>query len=310
MSALAGKTAIVTGAGGGLGQAYALALADGGAAVVVNDIGDTTQTIQAICARGGQAIGRSASVVDWSAMVELVEAAVERFGSLDIVVNNAGIARHGSMTEETAQAWSDSLDINLTGMMGISRVAATHWIARGPAPGRAIVNIASPAATYPFPGGMGYVASKAAVLGLTQAMAQELAPLGVRVNALCPIARTDMVRGSEAMTAMMPIPESGFDPFLPEHVAPVVAYLASPRCRFTGRVFGAQGDSIAVFGGWTVVERHHNGREQWSIEGVEAALANTAVAQPVVAQWPGVYLETTMPPDETLQALATLSATA
>jgi NAD(P)-dependent dehydrogenase (short-subunit alcohol dehydrogenase family) len=310
MSALAGKTAIVTGAGGGLGQAYALALADGGAAVVVNDIGDTTQTIQAICARGGQAIGLSASVVDWSAMVELVEAAVERFGSLDIVVNNAGIARHGSMTEETAQAWSDSLDINLTGMMGISRVAATHWIARGPAPGRAIVNIASPAATYPFPGGMGYVASKAAVLGLTQAMAQELAPLGVRVNALCPIARTDMVRGSEAMTAMMPIPESGFDPFLPEHVAPVVAYLASPRCRFTGRVFGAQGDSIAVFGGWTVVERHHNGREQWSIEGVEAALANTAVAQPVVAQWPGVYLETTMPPDETLQALATLSATA
>jgi len=310
MSALAGKTAIVTGAGGGLGQAYALALADGGAAVVVNDIGDTTQTIQAICARGGQAIGRSASVVDWSAMVELVEAAVERFGSLDIVVNNAGIARHGSMTEETAQAWSDSLDINLTGMMGISRVAATHWIARGPAPGRAIVNIASPAATYPFPGGMGYVASKAAVLGLTQAMAQELAPLGVRVNALCPIARTDMVRGSEAMTAMMPIPESGFDPFLPEHVAPVVAYLASPRCRFTGRVFGAQGDSIAVFGGWTVVERHHNGREQWSIEGVEAALANTAVAQPVVAQWPGVYLETTMPPAETLQALATLSATA
>jgi NAD(P)-dependent dehydrogenase (short-subunit alcohol dehydrogenase family) len=310
MSALAGKTAIVTGAGGGLGQAYALALADGGAAVVVNDIGDTTQTIQAICARGGQAIGLSASVVDWSAMVELVEAAVERFGSLDIVVNNAGIARHGSMTEETAQAWSDSLDINLTGMMGISRVAATHWIARGPAAGRAIVNIASPAATYPFPGGMGYVASKAAVLGLTQAMAQELAPLGVRVNALCPIARTDMVRGSEAMTAMMPIPESGFDPFLPEHVAPVVAYLASPRCRFTGRVFGAQGDSIAVFGGWTVVERHHNGREQWSIEGVEAALANTAVAQPVVAQWPGVYLETTMPPDETLQALATLSATA
>jgi len=310
MSALAGKTAIVTGAGGGLGQAYALALADGGAAVVVNDIGDTTQTIQAICARGGQAIGLSASVVDWSAMVELVEAAVERFGSLDIVVNNAGIARHGSMTEETAQAWSDSLDINLTGMMGISRVAATHWIARGPAPGRAIVNIASPAATYPFPGGMGYVASKAAVLGLTQAMAQELAPLGVRVNALCPIARTDMVRGSEAMTAMMPIPESGFDPFLPEHVAPVVAYLASPRCRFTGRVFGAQGDSIAVFGGWTVVERHHNGREQWSIEGVEAALANTAVAQPVVAQWPGVYLETTMPPDETLQALATLSTTA
>jgi len=310
MSALAGKTAIVTGAGGGLGQAYALALADGGAAVVVNDIGDTTQTIQAICARGGQAIGLSASVVDWSAMVELVEAAVERFGSLDIVVNNAGIARHGSMTEETAQAWSDSLDINLTGMMGISRVAATHWIARGAAPGRAIVNIASPAATYPFPGGMGYVASKAAVLGLTQAMAQELAPLGVRVNALCPIARTDMVRGSEAMTAMMPIPESGFDPFLPEHVAPVVAYLASPRCRFTGRVFGAQGDSIAVFGGWTVVERHHNGREQWSIEGVEAALANTAVAQPVVAQWPGVYLETTMPPDETLQALATLSATA
>jgi len=310
MSALAGKTAIVTGAGGGLGQAYALALADGGAAVVVNDIGDTTQTIEAICARGGQAIGLSASVVDWSAMVELVEAAVERFGSLDIVVNNAGIARHGSMTEETAQAWSDSLDINLTGMMGISRVAATHWIARGPAPGRAIVNIASPAATYPFPGGMGYVASKAAVLGLTQAMAQELAPLGVRVNALCPIARTDMVRGSEAMTAMMPIPESGFDPFLPEHVAPVVAYLASPRCRFTGRVFGAQGDSIAVFGGWTVVERHHNGREQWSIEGVEAALANTAVAQPVVAQWPGVYLETTMPPDETLQALATLSTTA
>ena len=310
MSALAGKTAIVTGAGSGLGRAYALALADSGASVVVNDIGDTGHTVEVIRARGGQAIGFSASVADWPAMADLVDATVERFGSMDIVVNNAGIARHGSMTEETAQAWSDTLDINLTGVMGLSRAAASHWAARGAAPGRAIINIASPAATYPFPGGMGYVASKAAVLGLTQAMAQELAPLGVRVNALCPIARTNMVSGNEAMAAMMPRPESGFDPFLPEHVAPVVAYLASQRCRFTGRVFGAQGDSIAVFGGWTVVERHQNDRERWSIQRLEAALADTAAAEPVIALWPGVYLETTMPPDETLQALATISTTA
>ena len=102
MSALAGKTAIVTGAGRGLGQAYALALADCGAAVVVNDIGDTGHTIEAIRARGGQAFGFSASVADWPAMADLVDTAVERFGSMDIVVNNAGIARHGALTEETA----------------------------------------------------------------------------------------------------------------------------------------------------------------------------------------------------------------
>lgn len=310
MSALAGKTAIVTGAGSGLGQAYALALADSGAAVVVNDIGDTGQTVAAIHARGGQAIGVSASVVDWPAMDELVDTTVERFGSLDIVVNNAGIARHGAMIDETAQAWSDTLDVNLTGVMGISRAAAAYWTACGPAPGRAIINIASPAATYPFPGGMGYVASKAAVLGLTQAMAQELAPLGVRVNALCPIARTNMVSGNEAMAAMMPTPESGFDPYLPEHVAPVVAYLASQHCRFTGRVFGAQGDSVAVFGGWTVVERHQNDQERWSIERLATVLADTATVEPVIALWPGVYLETTMPPNETLQALATVSPAA
>jgi len=90
----------------------------------------------------------------------------------------------------------------------------------------------------------------------------------------------------------------------------MVAYLASRRCRFTGRVFGAQGDSVAIFGGWTVVERHRNEQEQWSIERLEAALADTVAAEPVIALWPGVYLETTMPPEETLQALAAISPAA
>jgi NAD(P)-dependent dehydrogenase (short-subunit alcohol dehydrogenase family) len=281
-ASLAGKVALVTGAGGGLGRSHALALARAGAAVVVNDLGSAIDgsgsdsgraaaVAAEISALGGRAAADTHDIADWDQATALVDAALSAFGRVDIVVNNAGISRYDTIETETRAGWERVMSVNLTGTTAVMRQAAAHWRDAGPALGRAIVNTSSPAGTNPVPGAASYVASKAAVAALTIAAATELAEFGVRVNAIAPIARTRMTKDVPVLRDIM-APRAGFDRVAPEHVSQLMLYLASAECRFTGRIFGVEGDDIFLFSGFSAEGHVSNGGEAWNVEGLAAAL--------------------------------------
>jgi NAD(P)-dependent dehydrogenase (short-subunit alcohol dehydrogenase family) len=282
---LEGKVAIVTGAGRGIGRAHALALAQAGAAVLVNDLGagfrgegaaDRTpaqSVVEEIRARGGRAIADASSVAAWANAHRLVEAAVREFGRLDVVVNNAGICRFATVDEMSQEDWDLTIAVNLTGTAALAHAASRHWRSLGPRAGRAIVNTSSPAGTNPAPGSPSYCASKAGVAALTIAAATELASLGVRVNAIAPMARTRMTLAVASHEQALKPVERGFDRVAPEHIAPLVVYLASDRCRFTGRLLGIEGDDLFVFEGWSAEHHFNNGEHPWSLEDLERTLS-------------------------------------
>jgi NAD(P)-dependent dehydrogenase (short-subunit alcohol dehydrogenase family) len=311
---LAGKVAIVTGAGRGLGRAHALALAEAGAAIVVNDLGGgfkgegadptTAATVVAeIEAMGGRAVADTGSVADWGAAKAMVDAAIDTFGRLDIVVNNAGICRFAETDVMTPEDWDITIAVNLTGTAAVSHWAARHWRSQGPQAGRAIVNTASPAGTNPAPGSPSYCASKAGVAAFTIAAATELAGLGVRVNAIAPMARTRMTLDVPALDDIMKPVEQGFDRVAPEHVSPLVVYLASERCRFTGRIFGIEGDDLFLFEGWSAEHHLNGGGQSWSVESLEERLAGLDRQDRGWMIAPSVRLAGPSPSDETLAAL-------
>jgi NAD(P)-dependent dehydrogenase (short-subunit alcohol dehydrogenase family) len=229
---------------------------------------------------------------------------VTAFGRLDILVNNAGICRFATTQEMTAEDWDLTIAVNLTGTAAVSHWAARHWQSAGPAPGRAIVNTASPAGTNPAPGSPSYCASKAGVAALTIASAIELAPLGVRVNAIAPMARTRMTLDVSALDDIMQPVESGFDRVAPEHVSPLVVYLATERCRFTGRVFGIEGDDLFLFEGWSAEHHFNNGRRRWTPDALERTLAGV---DPQDRGWfiaPSRRIDGPSPSDAVLAALS------
>lgn len=282
---LEGKVALVTGAGRGIGRAHALALADAGAAVLVNDLGgdfrgegsrDVTpanEVVERIRGMGGRAIVDTGNVADWESARGMVESAVSAFGRLDIVVNNAGICRFSTLDQMTPKDWDLQIAVNLTGTAAVSHWAADYWRSLGPQPGRAIINTSSPAGTNPVPGSPAYCVSKAGVAALTIAAAAELADLGARVNAIAPMARTRMTLAVAAHEDALKPVNAGFDRVAPEHISPLVVYLASERCRFTGRVFGIEGDDLFLFVGWSAAHHINNGRRAWSTEELADALS-------------------------------------
>ena len=315
---LAGKVAIVTGAGRGIGRAHALALAGAGAQVVVNDVGGSAggegadaeparQVADEAEAAGGSALADATDISDWSEAAGLIERTVERFGKLDILVNNAGICRPTAFGSLCEQDWDRSMDVNAKAMAALIDAAARHWRQAGPQAGRAIVCTASPSGTQPHtPLGI-YGITKAAVLAIAQVCAQELAPLGVRVNALCPTARTRMVAAAMAglpvdVDRIMPR-DADYDLFDPSHVARLVLYLVSPLCRFTGRAFGVRADDIYVFDSWDAVHHVDNGRASWSIEALAAALAAVPQQEEKLIVAPLGAMTALTPDDDTLAAL-------
>lgn len=316
---LEGKVALVTGAGRGIGRAHALALAQAGAEVVVNDIGGDTsgdgadsgpadEVASEIAASGGSAHADATDVSDWQAAASLVGSIVERFGKLDIIVNNAGICRPTAFGEMSEQDWNRTMDVNAKAMAALIDAAARHWREEGPAAGRAIVCTASPSGTQPHPPLGMYGISKAAVLGLMQVCAQELAPLGVRVNALCPTARTRMVAAAMAgqpvdVEHIMPR-DPDYDLFDPAHVARLVVYLVSPQCRFTGRAFGVRADDIFLYGSWNALHHVGNGGEAWTPEALAAALEALPVQEEVQIVAPAGGMDVKAPSDPVLEALS------
>lgn len=312
MGLLSGGVAVVTGAGSGLGREYAIALAARGVRVVVNDVsvsvvGEQTtdqsadDVVADITARGGVAVANHASVADWEGAESIIRDAIRHFGGLDIVINNAGINRPSSLVELSEQDVDAQLGVHLKGTLAVSHFAAAYWNDVGFQPNRAIVNTTSAVGLHPTAGGGVYGAAKSAIAALTVSHAQELAKLGVRVNAIAPCARTRMVIASPNVLALMPEAE-GFDRHDPSHVTPLVLYLASEVCRFTGRVFAIEGPDVAIYRPFGV-EQHWSTQEFWTPESLAQALSAVAEQSTTEAFFPGGVVQHRTPPSRTLRAL-------
>ena len=253
MGAVDGKVAIVTGAGAGLGRAHALLLAAEGAKVVVNDIGDGAQdVVDEITKAGGDAVAHIGSVSDWDASATLIRTAVDSFGDLDVLVNNAGFTRD-KMSFNMEEAEFDSVvDVHLKGHFCPSRHAGVYWRDQskaGSAKRRRIVNTTSEAGLFGSAGQANYSSAKAGIVALTWVFARELQRYGVAANAIAPRARTAM---TESM-GMFDAPEEGFDRFDPANVSPAVVWLASDAAAdVTGQVFIVIGGDVHLVQGFEV----------------------------------------------------------
>jgi NAD(P)-dependent dehydrogenase (short-subunit alcohol dehydrogenase family) len=276
-----GRVAIITGAGRGIGREEALFFAARGARVVVNDPGVASdgsggdpdvarRVVEEIRAMGGQAVASTASVADWSGARELVETAVEAFGDLDIVVNNATIERTRALAVMTEEDFDSVVAVKLKGSFAVSHWAARHWAGGGEVRDRAIVNTASGSGlTNPLPGQTNYAAANAAVAAMTVVHALELGRYGVRVNCLSP----SMVR--TRLTGAVP---GELTP--PAAVAPVAAYLASSGCPLNGQVLSVRGGSVTVNRGWSAGERVEAEGGLWTVEELARALADVPFTDP------------------------------
>lgn len=312
MNLLSGKVAVVTGAGSGLGREYALALAAQGASVVVNDVGATVRgeqdhthsaddVVREITSSGAFAVSNTASVADWDGAESIIDTAFSHFGRLDIVVNNAGNNRPSSLVDLTEPDLELQLDVHLKGTLAVSHFAAVYWNQVGAEAHRAIVNTTSAVGLHPTLGSGVYGAAKAGIAAATVSHAQELARLGVRVNAVAPCARTRMVQESPAVLALMPEVD-GFDRHAPEHVAPLVVYLASSLCRFTGRIFAIEGPDIAIYKSFSV-EQDWTTHEAWTPEELAHTFADINERSETQAFFPGGVVRQSVPSGSTLKAL-------
>ena len=317
MRLLDGKVAVVTGAGSGLGREYAIAFAQHGAAVIVNDFGASVDgeriqsnsadaVVEEIVSLGGNALANIASVADWEGAKSIIDTAVINFGRLDIVVNNAGNNRPSSLMDLTEQDVDSQIGVHLKGTLAVSHFAASYWNEVGAEAYRAIVNTTSAAGLHPTAGAGVYGATKAAIATLTMSHAQELARLGVRVNAVAPCARTRMVNESPTVLAMMPKVE-GFDRHAPEHVAPLVVYLASSLCRFTGRVFAIEGPDVAIYRSFSV-EQDWSTHEAWTPEALAQTFAEINERSDTQAFFPGGVVQQSIPSGRTLKTLLEIEA--
>ena len=280
--------AIVTGAARGLGRAHAVELARQGAAVVVNDIGaeldgtggspaPAVEVVSEIEAEGGAAIVNGDDVADWSGAERLVRTAIDVFGRLDVVVNNAGFVRDRMFVSCSEEEWDAVVRVHLKGHFCVARHAAAWWRDRakaGEAVDARIINTSSGAGILGSIGQSAYSAAKAGIATLTVIQAAELGRYGVTANALCPSARTRMTETVFAEMMAAPDDPTAFDAMAPENVSPLVAWLASPESRnVTGQVFEVEGGKVGLAEGW-----HHGPAidkgARWSAEDLGPAVTS------------------------------------
>ena len=262
-----GKVAIVTGAGRGIGREHALSLASQGAKVVVNDLGGNVdgsggdlspadQVVAEIRGMGGEAVSNGDSVSDWAGAERLINTAIEAFGDLNIVVNNAGILSDRMLFSMSEAEWDAVINVHLKGTFAPTRFACVYWREQSkagkPVSGR-IINTTSVSGIYGNPGQTNYGAAKAGIASFTNIAALEMSRYGVTVNAVAPVALTRMTEG------LGPAPESDEEreKRSPRWIAPIVTWLASDEAAgVTGRIFEASGDILAVSEGWVRGPKH------------------------------------------------------
>jgi NAD(P)-dependent dehydrogenase (short-subunit alcohol dehydrogenase family) len=254
MGLVDGRVVVVTGAGRGIGRAHALAFAAEGAHVVVNDIGGgpARDVVDEITAAGGEAVVNGDDIANWDGATSLIQTAVDTFGGLDVLVNNAGFIRGSDLADASEADWDAVVRVHLKGHFATLRHAARYWRDQsklGAAVDARIINTSSAAGLQGSVGQGNYSAAKAGIAALTLVAAAELDRYGVTVNAIAPSARTRM---SEAVfTDMTAHPDDGFDPMAPENISPLVVWLGSDKSRdLTGRVFEVGGGLIRVAEGW------------------------------------------------------------
>lgn len=261
-----GRVVIITGAGRGIGRAHALAFAAEGAKVVVNDIGagadgsatgesPAEQVVAEIIAAGGQAVVNGDDVADWAGADNLIKTAIDTFGGLDVLVNNAGFLRDRMLVGMSEGEWDAVIRVHLKGHFAPLRHAAAYWRAEakaGKTVDARIINTSSGAGLQGSIGQGNYAAAKAGIAEMTIQAAAELKNYGVSVNAIAPAARTRMTVGAGgAMAEAMAAPEEGFDAMAPENISPLVVWLGSVESKdVTGRVFEVEGGKITVAEGW------------------------------------------------------------
>ncbi len=280
-----GRVAIITGAGRGLGRAHAIEFARQGAKVVVNDIGvaldgsnvgeqPADEVVAEIEALGGEAITNGADVTSWDQTKALVEETVERFGRLDIVVNNAGFVRDRMFVSCSEEEWDAVTQVHLKGHFCLSRHAAEYWRNQskaGETVDARIINTSSGAGLRGSIGQSAYSAAKAGIATLTLIQAAEMGRYGVTANAISPSARTRMTEEFFAETMAKP-EDGGFDVMDPANVSPLVVWLASPEAReVTGQCFELSGGEICVNDGWRMGPKVDKGA-RWEADEVGAAV--------------------------------------
>ncbi|NUK38923.1 3-oxoacyl-ACP reductase [Streptomyces lunaelactis] len=285
---LEGLSAIVTGAGRGLGRAEALELARLGASVVVNDYGrpgrdgsgDASATpaeevAAEIRAAGGSAVAHQGDVSDFGQARDLVGLAVSTYGKLDILVNNAGILRDRMVFSMSEEEWDSVIRVHLKGHFNTTHFASVHWRERskaagGPVYGR-IVNTSSEAFLAGSAGQPNYAAAKGGIVGLTTSTALALSKYGVTANVICPRARTRMTQ--DVFAGFQEPEEGSLDALAPEHVAPLVGYLASPAAaKANGQLLVVHGGMVAVVERPKVAAKFDTSKEVFSYEELEGVL--------------------------------------
>ncbi len=293
MEALEDRVAVITGAGRGIGRQHALLFAAEGAAVVVNDLGGdwhglgedaapAQQVVHEIQAGGGQAVANGEDVADFDGAGRLIDAAIQRYGRLDVLVNNAGILRDRFLVNMSPDEWDGVIHVHLRGHFCTLRHAAAHWRERSKAGetfDASVINTASPVGlTLPNLGQVNYAAAKAGIAALTQVAAAELGRYGVRVNCIAPGARTRLTTQTPGLEEMMAEPGTAeaFDRMDPANVSPLVAYLAGAECSVSGEVLAVSGGSVERLGGWRPAEKLLDLDRRPTMEELAAALSGVA----------------------------------
>ncbi len=299
MGSLEGRVVIVTGAGRGVGREHALLFAAEGAKVVVNDLGgaqDGTgadlgpadEVVEEIRAAGGDAVANGDSVADWEGAQRIINQAIETYGDLHGVVNNAGILRDRMLVNMTEEEFDLVVNVHQKGAFLMMRHAAAYWRERtkaGETVSASIVNTSSTSGLHSNPGQINYGGAKSAIATMSVIAARELERYGVRVNAIAPSARTRMTLATPGLADRIAAPEDGsFDQWDPANISPLVGWLLTEDCPATAQVYWIGGNKVARYLEWTPIDSAETD-DMWSVDSIGDALAGWETAHRNTRTW-------------------------